>query len=123
MVINRRIKCYLNTNYVKTYKHKSIIYSAILKYGLSVVQMKERNNNNHPFLGRKHSKESKLKMSLSSHLSLPVKILDIETGKEKLFNSNVQAANFLKISELTIRKYKKSGAVFKNRWSILAVYK
>ena len=85
--------------------------------------MKERNNNNHPFLGRKHSKESKLKMSLSSHLSLPVKILDIETGKEKLFNSNVQAVNFLKISELTIRKYKKSGAVFKNRWSILAVYK
>jgi hypothetical protein len=84
-------------------------------YYSTIVQMKERNNNNHPFLGRKHSKESKLKMSLSSHLSLPVKILDIETGKEKLFNSNVQAANFLKISELTIRKYKKSGAVFKNR--------
>jgi hypothetical protein len=84
-------------------------------YYSTIVQMKERNNNNHPFLGRKHSKESKLKMSLSSHLSLPFKILDIETGNEKLFNSNVQAANFLKISELTIRKYKKSGAVFKNR--------
>lgn len=92
-------------------------------YYSTIVQMKERNNNNHPFLGRKHSKESKLKMSLSSRLSLPVKILDLETGKEKLFNSNVQAANFLKISELTTRKYKKSGAVFKNRWSILAVYK
>ena len=39
MVINRRIKCYLNTNYVKTYKHKSIIYSAILKYGLSVFRL------------------------------------------------------------------------------------
>ena len=36
------------------------------------------------------------------------------TGKEKLFNSNVQAANFLNISEWTIRNYKKSGAVFKN---------
>jgi hypothetical protein len=24
-VINRRIKCYLETNYVKTYKHKSMI--------------------------------------------------------------------------------------------------
>ena len=35
-VINRRVKCYLNTNYVKTYKHKSIIYSVILKYDLSV---------------------------------------------------------------------------------------
>jgi len=53
-------------------------------------------------------------MSLSSRLSSPVKLLDLETGKEKLFNSNVQAANFLKISEWTIRKYKKSGAVFKN---------
>jgi hypothetical protein len=61
--------------------------------------MKKRNKNNHPFLGRKHSKESKLKMSLSSRLSSPVRILDIETGKEKLFNSNVQAANFLNISE------------------------
>ena len=59
---------------------------------------KKRNNNSHPFLGRKHSKESKLKMSLSSSLSLTVKILDLETGKEKLFNSNVQAASFLSIS-------------------------
>ena len=35
------------------------------------------------------------------------------TGKEKLFNSNVQATNFLNISEWAIRKYKKSGAMFK----------
>jgi len=56
--------------------------------------MKERNSNNN----RKHSKESKLKMSFSSGLSSPVKLLDLETGKEKLFNSNVQAANFLNIS-------------------------
>ena len=35
------------------------------------------------------------------------------TGKEKLFNSNVQATNFLKISEWAIRKYNKSGAMFK----------
>lgn len=102
--LNRRITCYLDTNYLKTYKHKSVIYSGILKYGLSVfrleilehcskekvtlreqfyldtlkptynilkfagfslgfkhsyytiVQMKERNNKNHPFLGREHSK-------------------------------------------------------------------
>lgn len=62
-------------------------------------------------------------MYLSSCLSSPVKLLDIETGKEKLYNSNVQSANFLKIGEWTIRKYKKSGAVFKNKWSILAVDK
>lgn len=74
--------------------------------------MKERNNKNHPFLGREHSEESKLKMSISSRLFSPVKLLDIETGKEKLFNSSVQAANFLKISEWTIRKYKK-------KWSCL----
>jgi len=59
----------------------------------------------------------------SSRLSSPVKLLDLETSKEKLFNSNVQAASFLHISEWTIRKYKNNGAVFKNRWSILAVYK
>jgi len=62
-------------------------------------------------------------MSLSSRLSSPVKLLDLETGKEKLFNFNVQAANSLNISEWNIGKYKKSGAVFKNRWAILAVNK
>lgn len=65
----------------------------------TIVQMKERNNKNYPFLARENSEQSKLKMSLSSRLSSPVKLLDIETGKEKLFNSNVQAANLLKISE------------------------
>jgi hypothetical protein len=52
-------------------------------------------------------------MSLSSRLYSPVKLLDLETGKDKFFNSNVQVANFLNISEWTIRKYKKSGAVIK----------
>ena len=33
---------------------------------------------------------------------------------ENLFYYNVQAANLLEISEWTIRKYNKSGAVFKN---------
>lgn len=61
-------------------------------------------------------------MSFISRISSPVKIF-IETGKEKLFNSNVQAANFLNNSEWTVRKYKKSGAVFKNRWSILSVHR
>jgi len=120
-IIKRRIKCFLNTSYVKTYKHKSVIYSAILNYGLSVfrleildpcskqeivqrepfclntlkptyyilkfagsylgfkqsyfiiLQMKERNKNSLPFLGRIHSKEYKLKMSFSSSLFSPVK--------------------------------------------------
>jgi group I intron endonuclease len=65
----------------------------------TIVQMKERNNKNHSFLGREHNEESKLKMSLSSRLSSPVKLLEIEIGKEKFFNSNIQAANFLDISE------------------------
>lgn len=38
-VLNRIIKCYLETNYLKTYKHKSVIYSGILKYGLSVFRL------------------------------------------------------------------------------------
>ena len=62
-------------------------------------------------------------MSLSSRLFSTVKLLDLETSKEKFFYSNIQAANFLNISEWTIRKYKKSEAVLKNRWSILDVDK
>ena len=37
MIINRIITCYLNANYVKIYKHNSIIYSAILKHRLSAL--------------------------------------------------------------------------------------
>lgn len=39
MVLNRRIQWYLDTNYIKTYKHKSVIQSAIIKYGLSVLRL------------------------------------------------------------------------------------
>lgn len=47
-VLNRRIKCYLDTNYLKTYKHRSVIYSGILKYGLSVFRLEilERSRHN-----------------------------------------------------------------------------
>ena len=47
----------------------------------TIVQMEKRNNKNHPFLGREHSKQSKFIMSVSSCLSSPVKLLDLETGK------------------------------------------
>ena len=35
----RRIIGYLQTNYVKTYKHKSVIYTIVLKYGLYVFRL------------------------------------------------------------------------------------
>lgn len=53
-------------------------------------------------------------MSVAPSLSLPVKIVDVYIAKENLFKSNAQAASFLRISEWTIRNYKKSGAIFKN---------
>jgi hypothetical protein len=59
-------------------------------------------------------------MSLSSRLYSPVKLLDLETGKDKFFNSNVQVANFLNSSEWTIRKYKKSGAVIKKKMKYIS---
>jgi hypothetical protein len=43
----------------------------------TIVQMKESYFNSHPFLARKHSKESKLKMPLLSSLSSLVKLLDL----------------------------------------------
>ena len=38
-VLKRRIKCYLETNYLKTYKLMSVIYSAMLKYCLGVFRL------------------------------------------------------------------------------------
>ena len=43
-----------------------------------------------------------------------IKVSLVFIGKEKLFNSNVQATNFLNSNEWAIRKYKKSSALFKN---------
>lgn len=74
-------------------------YSSMILLKITIVQIKERNNNNDPFLGRKHNKQSKLNMCVSFGLQSLFKLLDIEEGKEKLFNSNIQAANFLNISK------------------------
>jgi group I intron endonuclease len=39
MALNIRIKCYLDSNYLKAYKHKSVLYLGILKYGLNVFKL------------------------------------------------------------------------------------
>jgi group I intron endonuclease len=38
-ILKRTIKCYLAINYLKTYKHKSVIYSTIINYDLSVFRL------------------------------------------------------------------------------------
>ena len=58
-------------------------------------------------------------MSLYSKKALKVIIKDLETAEVNLFNSNVQAAKYLNVSEWTIRKYKKSNKLYKDRYEIL----
>lgn len=54
-------------------------------------------------------------MSLFSTNALGVRVIDIDTGIEKTFNSNVKAAKYLKTSEWNIRAYKKSKKLYKNK--------
>ena len=163
--LSRRILYYFNIKYMTNYKSKSIIYSALLKYGHKVFKLeileycdkelvvereqyyintlKPRYNilniagsslgfrhsettranmslNNtkekHPFYGRKHTEESKVKMALSSPLAKAVEVIDVETGEKKFFNSNVQAAKYLNVSEWTIRSLKKSKKIYKDKY-------
>jgi group I intron endonuclease len=70
-------------------------HTSITKPNMSINNTKEK----HPFFGKKHSEASKIIMSLSSINALSVKVIDVETGIEKTFNSNVKAADYLKVSE------------------------
>jgi hypothetical protein len=75
---------------------------------------------NHPFFGKKHTEESKVKMSLFSKLVKAVIITDVDSGLAEKFRSNTQAAKHLNISEWTIRAYKKSKRLYKNKYRIEA---
>jgi len=75
---------------------------------------------NHPFFGKKHTEESKVKMSLSSKLVKAVIITDVDSGLVEKFRSNTQAAKHLNISEWTIRAYKKNKRLYKNKYLIEA---
>lgn len=72
------------------------------------------------FIVKKRSEETKLRMSINSKTALTVKIKDIGLKDSKVLISYVQAGKFLGVSERTIRKYKKSGRVYKNKYFILS---
>ena len=58
-------------------------------------------------------------MSINSKTALTVKINDISTHDTlKIFRSNIQAGKYLGVSERTIRNYKKSGRVYKDKYLI-----
>jgi group I intron endonuclease len=84
------------------------------KLRMSINNVKEK----HPFYGKKRSEETILRMSINSKTALAVKILDISTNDFKIFRSNVQAGKYLNVNERTIRNFKKSGSVFKNKYLI-----
>jgi hypothetical protein len=93
-------------------------HSEATKLRMSINNAKEK----HPFYGKKRSEETILRMSINSKTALTVKIYDIITNDTKVFRSNVQAGKYLGISERTIRNYKKSGRVYKNKYLILSLH-
>ena len=92
-------------------------HSETTRANMSLNNTKEK----HPFYGRKHTEESKVKMTLSSPLAKSVEVIDVETGEKKFFNSNVQAAKYLNVSEWTIRSLKKSKNIYKDKYQIRGI--
>lgn len=92
-------------------------HSETTRANMSLNNTKEK----HPFYGRKHTEESKVKMALSSPLAKSVEVIDVETGEKKFFNSNVQAAKYLNVSEWTIRSLKKSKNIYKDKYQIRGI--
>ena len=70
-------------------------------------------------LDRKHSEDTKLKMSMSSPRGNPVNVYEkCDSSEFKLIGSFVSARRagiFLDLSKSTVIKYMNSGAIYKNR--------
>lgn len=71
-------------------------------------------------LDRKHSEDTKLKMSMSSPRGNPVNVYEkCDSSEFKLIGSFVSARRagiFLDLSKSTVIKYMNSGAIYKNRY-------
>ena len=68
------------------------------------------------FFGKTHTIDTIAKISLRK--SMFVKILDVSTDIVKTFRGNLEAANYLDMGESTLRRYKKKGKLFKNKYLI-----
>src|SRR6266849_4907080 len=68
------------------------------------------------FFGKIHTLETKNKIALTKYLS--VKVTNIKTNTEVLFVNNLEAAQFLKVGESTLRRYKKEGKILLKKYLI-----
>jgi hypothetical protein len=73
-------------------------------------------------LGYKHTLKTKklISNSLKNRLTNPlrIKVIDIETNTIKLFRSILEAANYLKVSERTLGRYKSNNKLLLKRYLI-----
>lgn len=70
---------------------------------------KSRRNKETLFYSKNYTTKTKAKIRAA--LFIPVKILNIKTGKEKIIMGNKQAAKYLKMGMSTLYRYKKQGKV------------
>ena len=68
------------------------------------------------FFGKMHSIETITKISMTKFSS--IKVIDITTNSTKIFRGNLEAAKFLDMGESTLRRYKKRGKLYKNKYLI-----
>jgi NUMOD1 domain len=66
-------------------------------------------------LGRTHSIETKLKMSLSRS-KVPVGLYDTNNNLIEIFINQVELSNFLNLNKSTIGRYLKSGKLILNKY-------
>jgi hypothetical protein len=74
-----------------------------------------------PFLGKNHTTESKLEVSLKN--SIKVKVIDTLINNEKIFIGNKEVCKYLRIGKSTLNKYKKSKLLINKRYLVVNVIK
>jgi group I intron endonuclease len=88
------------------------------EYSLDKMRLaaKSRVGNKTSFYGKTHIIETIAKIPLKK-FSL-IKVIDTNTNTIKVFRGNLEAANYLDMGESTLRRYKRSGKLFKSRYYI-----
>jgi group I intron endonuclease len=76
-----------------------------------------------PMFGKKHSDESKKLMGIKKNKYLNgVGIFDLEDNLIQKFANNVELANYLNISKVTVGKYLNNKLVYKNMYKFKPIY-
>jgi group I intron endonuclease len=93
------------------------IASQYKNHSEKVLRLRSKPGELNPMFGKKHKDKSKELMRIKKNKYLNgVGIFDLENNLLNRFNNNVELANYLNISKVTVGKYLNNQLIYKNMY-------